>query len=57
MYVEETRRQVQKVKEIGYKLYYAGEDGLKKEVGIPLIPEIKKGVLEVNQESDRVMWV
>ncbi len=41
----------------GYKLYYTGKDGKRNRVGIILDPALKKGVIEVNRESDRLIIV
>ena len=57
--VQETRRKEEKAREIGngYKLFYYGVDGKKNGVGIVLDGELKKSVLTVNRESDRIMWM
>ena len=39
----------------GYKLYYNGVDGRRNGVGIVLDSELKKGVLSVSRESDRLI--
>ena len=41
----------------GYKLYYTGEDCKGNGVGIVLSPGLKEGVLQVNRESDRLIWI
>ena len=57
--VQETRWKGVKAREMrnGYKLYYIGEDGKNNGVGILLSPVLKENVLEVNRESDRVIWM
>ena len=59
LYVQETRWKGQKAREMGngYKLYYIGEDCKRNGVGIALSPGLKEGVLQVNQESDRLIWM
>ena len=41
----------------GYKLYYTGEDYKRNGMGIALSPRLKEGVLQVNRESDRLIWI
>ena len=41
----------------GYKLYNTGEDCKRNGVGIALSPGLKEGVLQVNRESDRLIWM
>ena len=57
--VQETKWKGNKAREMGdgYKLYYTGEDGRRNGVGIVLSPELKGGVLQVNRESDRIIWM
>ena len=39
------------------KLYYTGKDGKRNGVGIILDSALMKGVIEVNKESDRLIWM
>ena len=57
--VQETRWKGAKAREMGngYKLYYVDEDGKNNGVGILLSPVMKENVLEVNRESDSVIWM
>ena len=57
--VQKTRWKGQKAREMGngYKLYYTGEDCKRNGVGIALSPGLKEGVLQVNRESDRLIWM
>ena len=57
--VQETRWKGKKAREMGngYKIYYVGDDGKNNGVGIILSPEMKDNVLEVNRETDRVIWM
>ena len=57
--LQETKWKGQKAREMdnGYKLYYNGVDGRRNGVGIVLDPELKKGVLSVSRESDRLIWI
>ena len=58
--VQETCWKGQTAREMGnggYKLYYTGEYCKRNGVGIALSPGLKEGVLQVNQESDRLIWI
>ena len=57
--VQETHWKSQRAQEMGngYKLYYTGEDCKRNGVGIALSPGLKEGVLQVNWESDRLIWM
>ncbi|XP_069988634.1 craniofacial development protein 2-like [Penaeus vannamei] len=57
--VQETKWKGCKVREIGngFKLFYNGSDGKRNGVGIILNDNIKKGVLSVKRQSDRIIWM
>ena len=57
--LRETKWKGQKARGMGngYKLYYNGVDGRRNGAGIVLDPELKKGVLSVSRESDRLIWI
>ncbi|XP_057548222.1 uncharacterized protein LOC130826670 [Amaranthus tricolor] len=56
--VQETRWKGQKAKGIkGYKLWYAGLDGIRNEVGILVSNDILKQLVEVKRCNDRIMLV
>jgi len=57
--VQETRWKGKKARELGngYKLFYCGAHTKRNGVGIVLNEDLKKNVLAVNRESDRIIWM
>nr|XP_027210414.1 craniofacial development protein 2-like [Penaeus vannamei] len=57
--VQETKWKGCKAREIGngFKFFYNGRDGKCNGVGIILNDDIKKGVLSVKRQSDRIIWM
>lgn len=57
--VQETMWKGEKARELGngYKIFYCGAGTKKNGVGITLDPDLKKNVLKVNRESDRLIWM
>ena len=57
--VQETRWKGQKAQEMGnaYNLYYTGEDCKRNDLGIAPSPGLKEELLQVNRESDGLIWM